>query len=306
MSTIAVVVVNYNTRNYLHACLESAIAEAPAQIVVVDNSSSDGSAEMVQEQFPDVTLIGNRENRGYGAAANQGISACTTDYVLLLNSDTVVRRGALEMLAKHLEQHLRAGLVGPCLVGADGELQPSCFPFPTVLNTFLWHDTFGWLIQYFPLLRDNYARTFPHDRNQAVPWVTGAALAIRREAFEKLGGFNESYFMYSEEVDLCFRLYQAGWETHFTPTATIAHVGGASTSQRRSEMAVQRFTSHMEFARQHYSTVRFWALVAVVKTIAVMKLIGTYALYLTARDDSRRKPVLENLALWRRLLLDVN
>lgn len=306
MGSVAVVIVNYNTCAYLRSCLRTVLREQPDEVIVVDNGSGDGSAEMIQAEFPGITLIRNVENLGYGAGANQGISACETDYVLLLNSDTVVCLGGLRILANYLDQHLRAGLVGPRLVNPDGSLQPSCYPFPTVLNTFLWHDTFGWLIRYIPFARSSYARSFPHTRNQIVPWVVGAALAIRREAFMRLGGFNESYFMYSEEVDLCFRLHQAGWETHFNPDATIIHIGGASTHQRRTEMAVQRFASHMEYARQHYSRPRFLSLVVVVKTIAAAKLLGSYALCSVARNDSSRNKFLENLTIWRRLLLDPN
>jgi GT2 family glycosyltransferase len=298
----AVAIINYNTCEHLRACLNSILPESPSEMIVVDNASTDGSAEMVQAEFPQVSLYANKTNCGYGAAANQAITSCTAKYVLLLNSDTRLQAGALQALSIYLDQHPRAAIVGPRLENPDGSLQASCFPFPTVLNTFLWEDTFGWMIHYVPILRDNYFRTWPHTQPQVVPWVLGAALAIRREPFEAVDGFDESFFMYSEEVDLCYRLYAAGWEVHFSPTATVMHLGGASTKQHQADMALQRFASHMQFGQRHYSKIHFAALVVVMKSIALARLIGDSTSLSITQEVYKRRKIAEDIAVWRRLL----
>ena len=303
MAPIAVVIVNYNTREYLRECLASVQLETPSEVVVVDNASSDGSADMVRTNFPAVTLHDNMWNVGYGAAANQGIASCTSEYVLLLNSDTRVSNGALQALSGYLDQHRTVAIVGPRLVNSNGSLQPSCYPFPGTLTWFLHYEILGQLLRRVPILGNHQQRTFPHTHPQAVPWVMGAALAIRREAFDAVGGFDESYFMYCEETDLCYRLKSAGWQVHFAPVANIAHVGEGSTRQHRTEMAVQQVASKLLFYRRHYSKLRFTVLALMIRgTVLARLLFDTYRLYV-ARDNSQSVGMAADIAAWRRVLL---
>src|SRR5258708_164207 len=131
MTPVAVVIVNHNTRNHLRACLASVRAERPAETIVVDNASDDGSAAMVKAEFPEVTVCANETNPGYGAAANQAVARTSLPYILLLNSDTRLQNGALLHLSSYLDRHTRAAIVGPRVLHPNGSLQPSCFPFPT-------------------------------------------------------------------------------------------------------------------------------------------------------------------------------
>src|SRR5262249_32929400 len=160
-------------------------------------------------------LHANKRNLGYGAAANQAVASCTAEYVLLLNSDTLLSSGALKALGDYLDLHPRAAIVGPRLVNSDGTLQASCYPFAGTLEWFLDNDACVQLIRYVPVLRNHCLRTWSHTYARAVPCVKGAALAIRREAFDAVGGFDESFFMYFEEMDLCHRLEAIGWQVHF-------------------------------------------------------------------------------------------
>src|SRR5262245_26457705 len=130
ITPIAVIIVNYNTCEHLRACLETVLAEAPSEVIVVDNASSDDSAQMVRAHYPWVVLCANKTNLGYGAASNQAIARCTAKHVLLLNSDTLLPVGALQALSTYLDRHPRAAIVGPRLVNSDGTLQASCYPFP--------------------------------------------------------------------------------------------------------------------------------------------------------------------------------
>lgn len=249
---MAVAVVNYNTCRELERCLASIVPEAPDELLVIDNGSTDGSIAMVRRRFPDVRLQVNAENHGYGAAGNQALRLTASDYLLLLNSDTVLEAGSLAALRDYMDSHPQAAVAGPRLVNPNGSLQPSCYPFPTPFQLALGSSGLGALTSRLPGVRNLSLRWWPHDRDRAVPWVLGAALVLRRGPVMALGGFDESFFMYYEEVDLCYRLALADHETHFTPATTIMHVGGASTSKAGSDMTVQWFRSLRHFYRKHY------------------------------------------------------
>lgn len=299
---IAVVIVNYNTREHLRACLATVLSETPSEVVVVDNASSDGSVEMVQADYPDVVLHANKTNVGYGAAANQAIASCAAKYILLLNADTLLQSGALRALSTYLDLHPPAAIVGPRLVNPQGKQQPSCHPFPTPLNTLVHMSILSQLVGHVPFLRNRYLNPPPR-RAKAVPWVHGAALAIRREAFEMVGGFDEAFFMYSEEVDLCYRLHDTGWQIHFAPVTTVVHVGGISTMQRRTEMGVQVFASIIQFYEQHCSRIRRLEVVAIVKGLVLARLIRDMVHLCIARDSATRARLAADVAAWQRVLL---
>jgi GT2 family glycosyltransferase len=303
MTPIAVVVVNHNTRDHLQACLASVRAERPAEIVVVDNASCDGSVAMVAAEFPEVTLCANATNPGFGAAANQAIAHIFLPYVLVLNSDTRLRSGVLLKLSNYLDQHLRAAIVGPRLVQPNGTLQPSCFPFPTPLSIFLEESNLGPLIRYIPVLRDRYLRTWTHGYDRVVPWLMGGASALRREAYEAVGGFDPSFFLYCEEVDLCLRLRQRSWEVHFTPLATIEHVGGASTSRQRAEMHRQFYASKLRYSRLHLSKAEQLAALSIIKCAMLIKIIRDSIRLRIQPATQGRTRLRDDIAMWRRVLL---
>lgn len=303
VAEIAVAIVNYNTREDLRACLQSAVAAGPGTIVVVDNASSDGSAALVRAEFPQVTLLANDRNGGYGRAANEAVAACTAPYVLLLNSDTLIAPDSLAALARYLDCHPRAAIAGPRLANPDGTLQASCFPFPTPLQVVLQLGNLTAIVRHLPILGKRYLRTWPHDGSRAVPWVLGAALAIRRAPFEAVGGFDESFFMYYEETDLCYRLRQAGWETHFTPATTVVHKGEQSTKQDRARMAERFFASTVTFTRQHYSPARLIALMVLLKGLLLVKLLRDRLRLPFARDDGERARLREDIGVWQRVIL---
>jgi GT2 family glycosyltransferase len=302
MKRMAVAIVNWNTRDLLRACLQSAAVEAPAEMVVVDNGSSDGSAEMVEREFPGVMLEVDRANPGYGAASNRALRRCRAEYVLLLNSDTILRPGALAALTDFLDRHPRVGIVGPRLLNPDGTLQRSCFPFPSAFVPVLKRQPFAAMAGLVPWLREAYPAEFSHDEDRRTPWVVGAALGIRRSAFDAVGGFDESFVMYFEEVDLCYRLREAGWETHFSPRAEIVHLGGASTRQRRAEMLVRLSLSSIEFHRRHHRGASLALALAVVRASALGRLARDSARYLVSAPGAGRERLAEDRAVWREVL----
>jgi GT2 family glycosyltransferase len=291
----AVAIVNFNTVELLRACLNSVLLQSPAEVIVVDNASSDGSAEMVRTKFPSVILKANPVNLGYSKAANQAVTTSAAEYVLLLNGDTVLQPGALLALGNYLDLHPEAAVVGPLLLNPDGSLQSSCRSFPRPLSLYPF-------IKHVPIWRSHYLLTWEHNQDRVVPWVNGAALAIRRQAFIWAGGFDESYFMYFEEVDLCYRLQQKGWQIHFTPTAAITHVGQASARQRYPEIEVELYTSTKLFYRKHCSDILLLLLIVTFKCKRLGRLIRDTARLLFTHDPESRVRILQNIEAWRRVL----
>lgn len=292
---IDVVVVNFNAREYLRSCLLTVLPQHPAQVVVVDNASEDGSVEMMRTEFPDVHLIVNEADVGYGAGANQGIAACRARHVLLLSADTLLHPGVLRALDGQLERHPSAAIVGPRLVRPDGSLQRSGRPWPEPI-------TLRPLIRHIPRLRDRYLGTWPHTRDRLVPWLSGAALAIRREAFERVGGFDTAFFLYYEEVDLCRRLGAAGWQKRFTPQATVSHAGGASTEARRADMKVQRYLSSVLYYERHYGGLQLARVLALQRAVVAGWWLRDVLRLRLARGAHERTTITEDLGAWRRIL----
>ena len=243
---------------------------------------------MVGEDFPDVEVQANRANPGYGAAANQAIAQCRADYVLLLNSDTLLEPGVVTALHRYLDQHPQVAIVGPRLQNPDGTLQASCYPEPSPFNLFLEESLVGRLAAYLPGARDRYLRTWRHDAVRAVPWVLGAALAMRRDALQAVGGFDPAFYMYFEETDLCRRLWAAGWQVYFAPVGVVVHVGGASTRRHYAKMQAQLFASMHLFYARHYSARQARLLRLVMIPVLAARLVQDAARYVRARSAPQR------------------
>jgi len=302
MKTTAVCIVNYNTRDLLRACIRSVLSEKPTEIIVVDNASTDGSADMLKAEFPSVKLICLEKNIGYGAASNRAVEYCYADYVLLLNSDTVVKPGALRTLSRYLEAHKLTAVVGPRISNTDGTLQTSCFHFPTPIHVFLYLSGLYRWIPRIPILNKRTLQSNAGDAARGVPWVLGAALAFRRLTFEAVGGFDESFFMYFEEVDLCQRLARKGQQVHFAPEAEVIHVGGASTVQHRASMNLEYFVSLEMFYRKHYPKLLLSELIFIVKLFAFLHLVRDLFLLRMTRSARKKSDLRTKLGMHQDLL----
>lgn len=305
MASLAVAIVNYNTRDHLRVCLTSVLAEMPAQVVVADNGSSDGSIELVQREFPTVELHVDHSNPGYGAAANHAIARCLAPYILLLNSDTVLQPGALDAVRDYLTAHPAVGVLGPRLLNPGGTLLRSCFPFPVPWLPFLGQQPLVRALAQIPLLRERHVTAWSHDVPRRVPWVLGAALAIRYEAFREVGGFDESYRMYFEETDLCYRLGVIGWETHFAPVTSIVHIGGASTNQYRTAMLRQLFLSSVRFYERRYTGLDLTIATTVTRLSIRFRGWRDSIAHSLTRDPAKQVEYAEKRRVWRQLLQDL-
>ena len=300
---LAVIVISYNTREYLRACLSSVRDEKPDAVVVVDNASTDGSVDMVRREFPEVELIASDRNLGYGPAAGLAIAQSNAPFFLLLNSDARLLRGSIARMRDYLKENPQVGVAGPRVLNPDGSLQLSCFPFPGTWGWFLENDPFGLLVGKVPPLAGRLMRYSTPTQPVQVPWVLGAALGIRREAFEDVGGFDDSFFMYYEEVDLSYRMHQQGWETHHVPDSVVEHVGGVSTSQKRVSMLVQNFASTIRFYRKHYAGVRLNVWLGLLYAKMYYKYARDCIRLCLFRRTHARRQLEQDVAAWRRAIV---
>ncbi len=253
---LSIVILSWNVRELLAACLRSLPTATGdwwdrAEVLVVDNASTDGSAEMVRRDFPGVRLVALPRNLGFSGGNNVGIRAAQGKYVLLLNPDTVARPGSIATLAEYMEAHETSGIVGPRLLNPDGTLQPSRRRFPTLLTALVESTPLQRWLGKLPAIRRFYMLDQPEAVTQQVDWLSGAALLCRREALEQAGLFDPGYFMFSEEVDLCRRVKDAGWEVVYVPHAEIVHYGGQSTDQAVAARHVNFNTSKARYFRLH-------------------------------------------------------
>jgi GT2 family glycosyltransferase len=301
MTTTAVCIVNYNTCDLLRECLRSVMTQNADEIVVVDNASTDLSVQIMKAEFPAIPLLVLEKNFGYGAAANRGIDSCHSAYIVLLNADTRMKPGALQALRNYLDDHPQAAIIGPRILNPDGTLQTSCFYFPTPLHIFLYNSGLYQSIPRLPLLKQRTLQELRRESARPVPWILGAALVFRRETLEEVGGFDENFFMYFEEVDLCYRLFSQGKQIHFVPEAEIIHVGGGSTTQRRTWAHIQFFTSLAQFYRKHYSSLMLMEMVFSVKAVAFFKMIGDFLLLQMTRDATKQSALEVSLEMHRKL-----
>jgi GT2 family glycosyltransferase len=253
VSRVSVVVVSYNVRSHLERCL-SILTGGTDEVIVVDSASTDGSASLVREHFPGVRLIELATNDGYGAAANAGIGAAGGDYLLVMNADAWPVGNAVERLAEFVAAEDAVGVAGPRLLNEDGSLQRSVRGFPTLWRLATEYFFLRWLAPGSRQLNSFYGAGFDHGTTHDADFLVGAALLLRRRAVEEVGGFDPGFFMFNEEVDLCYRIRKSGWRVTFFPGAEFVHVGGASTRLDWDRMYREQIRAHLRFFAKHYGS----------------------------------------------------
>ncbi len=307
---LSIIIVNWNTRELLAECLESVargqesgVSEQGAgvgeqgsenlspgpcplipEVFVVDNASTDGSAAMVQTRFPWVRLIENAENAGFGRANNQAIVQSRGRYTLLLNSDTVVPSGALSRLVQVADEHPDVGAVGCMLRNRDGSFQASYNDFPTLTGELL--SALGVARR---LLSPQYPSHPEADSQEVrlVDWIPGSVMLLRTAPLQQIGGFDEHYSMYSEETDLCWRLWRAGWKVLYTPEIQIVHLGGGSTSRASARQVRMLYASKRLFFRRREGVMAALLYSLGVRFATVLK-IGAWLISLALVPTERR------------------
>lgn len=281
MTELSVIIVSYNVRQYLLPCIESVIAscrEIKHEIIVVDNASSDGSAEAVRTRYSGVKLLSNRENAGFAKANNQGYDISTGEYILLLNPDTLANPGAIKTVLDFMKQTPEAGMAGCRMVDENGEVQKTVRRMPSVADNIMQALFLDRL--FYP---ENKKVTYYQERPFRIGYPNGAFMMVRRSALKGMPILNGEYFMYAEEKDLAFRLNRNGYACYFVPGAQIVHYGGKSTSQMALPMFLELQRSQAKYFNALYSGIEkqliFWSYWFLLVTHFVASLMTPFTKY---------------------------
>lgn len=253
---VSALVVSYNVKDLLLDCLQAffASSDVPCEAVVVDNASSDGSADAVAERFPDVKVLRQPRNLGYGKANNAGLQECQGRFVLLLNPDVTVGPGCVGKLSDFLLVRPDVGAVGPKLLRPDGSLDLACRRgFPTPATAFYRLSGLSRVFKKSARFNRYNMGHASAEETHEIDSGTGACLMLRRAAIDRVGFFDPDYFMYGEDIDLCFRLKLGGWKVYYLPAATAVHLKGMSTQQATRRMLFEFHSSMWTFHHKHYA-----------------------------------------------------
>lgn len=253
---LSVILINWNTCDLTRDALASIYKETIGidfEVIVVDNNSQDGSVEMIKKEFPRVVLIANTDNLGFGKANNQGLKIAQGDYLMFLNTDVVVLYGALNKLVDYLDQHAEVMMVGPRLLNKDLTFQYACRRnLPNPINSFF--HLFG-LTKIFKNSKFvNEYKQYASDPEVTGPTeaLSGAAMMFRRKVYGEIGGFDEIFFMYGEDLDFCKRVLDKGWKTVYVSEARIIHFGGQSSGKRRVQSLINFYEAMWLYYKKYF------------------------------------------------------
>ncbi len=286
---VSIVIVNWNTRELLRNCLQSIMDQTQAahEVIVVDNNSSDGSAQMVRDSFPDVVLIANSDNKGFAGANNQGLRIVRGGHVLLLNPDTLILEGAIDKSLAWLAQRPDVGCLGCQVWETVDVIQRTSFADPGLVNLSIVEFGLMGLARKVPFFGRPWYVGWDRKSEREVDVVSGMFMLVPRDVMNKVGILDDAFFVYSEEADWCRRIRDAGYKCVFAPVARIMHLdgGGKSTVQIRSRMYVQMQKSHLIYVRKHDGWLSFQLtrLIFVASSLLRLALFG-------ALQVGRRKP----------------
>ena len=281
---ISIIIPSWNTKDLLRNCLKS--LGSSYEVIVVDNGSTDGTLGMIEKEFPYALLIKNKKNLGFGAANNQGMKKAKGDYLLLLNSDTIIKDKAPLLMANYLKNHPQVGTVGCRLLNKDGSLQPSAGPFPSLKIAAIMLFFEHWL-------GDLVRRSF--EKTKEVDWVTGAALMIKGDVLSKAGFMDEGLFMYMDEVEWAYRIKKAGYKVVFYPKAQIIHLGWGSSKSGRREPILNIYRGLIYFYKKHCP---HWQL-PILKLMLKLKAGGAYLLGLLLNNSYLKETYAQALKITR-------
>lgn len=294
---ISVVIVNWNTRDLLMVCLNSLEEQKGnfrKEVIVVDNGSSDGSQAAVRKSFPQVQIIENNANLGFAKANNIGMKASEGRYLCLVNSDVKVLDGCLDQLVRYIDQDTSIGIIGPKILWPDMTLQDSCRKFPS-----LWNNVcdFLHLNRLFPksdIFSSEHMMFFDHMTIRNVEGLVGCFLMIRKEALEQAGLFDEQFFIYYEETDLCKRIRDKNWKIVFFPSARAIHYGRKSSSKDALRFSFEQLKSKIQYWEKHHSRLTVIIILFILLMQHGLRLVADGILYITV--PSKRVQIIQRLS----------
>jgi N-acetylglucosaminyl-diphospho-decaprenol L-rhamnosyltransferase len=272
-SDISCVIVSYNVRDLILRCIASLKADGVHDIVVLDNASSDGSPEAIAASDPDVRLLTLETNTGFGGGVNRAVARTTTPYVLVTTPDVVVEPGSTKALRTVLDELPDVGLVAPRVLTPAGDLYPSVRRFPSLVDA-AGHAFLHFVWPSNPFSARYKMSDWDHGVAADADWVAGTHFLVRREAWEAVGGFDEQFFMFVEDVDLCWRLQEAGWRVRYEPASTVVHEISSSTDQTPYRMIAEHHRSLYRFNRKRVRGPRRALLPAIGGALVVRMLLA--------------------------------
>lgn len=253
---LSIILVNWNTRDLTRDALVSIYKETNGfdfEVIVVDNNSADGSVEMITKDFPQVALIENKDNLGFGKANNQGLKIAHGDYLMFLNTDIVVLEGAINKLVSYLGEHPDVMMVGPRLLNKDLTFQHACRRMlPNPVNSFFHLFGLAKIFKNSKLFNEYKQVAVDPDITGPVQALSGAAMMFRRQVYTEIGGFDEAFFMYGEDLDFCKRALDKGWKTVYVSEAKIIHFGGQSSGQRKVKSIINFYEAMWLYYQKHF------------------------------------------------------
>lgn len=288
---LSIVIINWNTKSMLHDCLESVfdnLGGLNAEVIVVDNASDDCSPDMVEHDFPDTVLVRNTKNHGFAAANNQALEIATGEYLLLLNSDTIVLGDVLQRSVHFMEGNPEAGMMGCRVLNTDRTMQPTCSMFPSLLNLMLLSSGL-WKLPWPPFFDRYQMRRWDRRDEREVDVISGCYLMVRKSAMDQVGLLDENFFFFGEETDWCTRFKKAGWDLRFAPVGEIIHHGSVSARKLNYRRDLLLSNGLVRLHRKHNGQL----MAALVWTVLFLFNLSR-ACYWSARSTlSRSETVLE-------------
>ena len=277
LPTVSIVIVSWNAKDYLFECLKSLKDGAytgPMEIIVVDNASADGSAEMVRQQFPYVKLICNAQNLGFAKANNIGIRHCTGEYVALINSDVHALPDCITTLVIYCQNQPTAGLVGPFIIGRDGKQQMSCRGAPNLWNMLCRALALDVVFSRSRFFNGYFLGHWDHCTTASVDILSGCFWLTPRPTLDNVGLLDESFFIYGEDMDWCKRFRDAGWDVRFVPEARAIHYGGASSANSPIRFFVEKQKADVQYWRKHHSRIAVGVYYAISLLHHGLRIVG--------------------------------
>ncbi len=257
---VSIIIVSWNARNYLIQCLSTLTPETcqyPFEVIVVDNASSDGSAEWVAQHYPQIRLIQNAANLGFAKANNMGAALSQGQYLCFINSDVKVLENCITRLVNYCETNPQVGMAGPHIFGGDGKTQPSCRGFPGLWNMFCRALALDTLFPKWKIFTGYSLSHWPQQDHRYVDILSGCFWLVRRAAINQAGLLDENFFMYGEDMDWCKRFQKSGWRLAFVPDAHAIHFGGASSANNPIRFYIEMLRADQQFWKKHHAPPAF-------------------------------------------------
>lgn len=252
---ISIIIVTYNSQEYIERCIESIYSNtdmSDTEIIVVDNASTDRTVNILYNKYRNIRLIRNKRNTGYASANNKGIRRSHGEYIMLLNPDTYFVNDAPHIMKDFLKNNPEAGCAGSRLEYFNGKLQLSCRKFPTFINVFFGRKSiFRHIFPGNPISRKYMMQDLDYNKNHRVDWVMGASMMLKREVTDKCGLFDEDYFLFAEDTDLCYRMHKKDYKIYYVPRAIVRHYHGGSVVKKVSVSHIHHNISMYKFFRKH-------------------------------------------------------